>query len=388
MARRPRGVLRHSRADALLVALALLHGVALLAMPVAPLVALGVWWGSNTIAHNFIHRPFFRDPSLNRLFGCYLSVLLSIPQSAWHDRHLAHHAQVTWRLRVTRQLLLEVGLIAGSWAALLVQAPEFLLATYLPGYAIGLVLCFVHGHYEHARGATSHYGGLYNRLFFNDGYHAEHHADPGLHWTRLPARLDPAAPTSRWPAVLRWLDLFSLESMEHAVLRSAILQRFMLTTHERAFRSLLALLDDPREIAIVGGALFPRTALILRRVLPRARLVIIDANPTHLQIARSFLPADVECVQGWHDPLRDADFPLVVIPLAYVGDRAALYRHPARSAVLVHDWLWRRWTPSAIISLLLLKRLNLVQPPASDQPLVPAALQRSSLGGPPGLGIA
>ena len=34
---------------------------------------------------------------------------------------------------------------------------------------------------------------------------------------------------------------------------------------------------------------------------------------------------------------------LVVIPLAFVGDReSVLYRAPPAPRVLVHDWIWRR----------------------------------------------
>ena len=56
------------------------------------MIAIGVWWNSNTIAHNFIHRPFFRSRRFNALFSAYLSVLLGIPQVLWRDRHLAHFA--------------------------------------------------------------------------------------------------------------------------------------------------------------------------------------------------------------------------------------------------------------------------------------------------------
>jgi hypothetical protein len=55
-----------------------------------------------------------------------------------------------------------------------------------------------------------------------------------------------------------------------------------------------------------------------------------------------------------------ADCDLTIIPLAFVGDRAAIYQAPPTSAVLVHDWLWRPRGRSALVSLLLLKRINLV----------------------------
>src|SRR5437868_13223723 len=119
------GVLRHSRWDALPVALAALHGAALLAAPVAPVVALGLWWNSNTVAHYFLHRPFFRSRVLNVVFSLYLSVLLGVPQTLWRERHLAHHAGRPWRLRLTGQLCVETVLVLALWAGLLVLAPWF-----------------------------------------------------------------------------------------------------------------------------------------------------------------------------------------------------------------------------------------------------------------------
>src|SRR5438309_12003012 len=101
------GVWRFSRRDSVLVSLTALHAAVLVAWPIAPVIGLGVWWNSNTIAHNFIHRPFFRSATINRLFSAALSVLLGIPQTLWRERHLAHHAEVSWRLRVSRQLVIE-----------------------------------------------------------------------------------------------------------------------------------------------------------------------------------------------------------------------------------------------------------------------------------------
>ena len=54
------GIWRYSRRDSLLVALAALHALVLVVWPLAPVIAVGVWWNANTVAHNFIHRPFFR----------------------------------------------------------------------------------------------------------------------------------------------------------------------------------------------------------------------------------------------------------------------------------------------------------------------------------------
>src|SRR5713226_1421187 len=163
-----RGVLRTSRSDAVMIALAAVHAAVLITPPSAPVIALGLWWNSNTIAHNFIHKPFFRSRVLNALFALYLSALLGIPQSIWRRRHLAHHAGMRWRPRLTRQTILEAVGVLAVWAILLAIQPRFFLTAYVPGYAAGLLLCSLHGYYEHTRGTVSHYGGIYNFLFFND----------------------------------------------------------------------------------------------------------------------------------------------------------------------------------------------------------------------------
>jgi hypothetical protein len=357
---RPRGVLRHSSWDALLVTLALGQGVLLLAFPALPVVAIGLWWNSNTVSHYFIHKPFFRPRWLNRLFACYLSVLIGIPQSLWRDRHLAHHAGRDWRFRLTSELALEIALVLGLWAALLMLAPWFFLTAYVPGFAAGLGLCWLHGHYEHSRGTVSHHGRLYNLLFFNDGYHVEHHAVMSTHWTELPRAAESDVPVSRWPAVLRWLEVFSLENLERLVLCCRPLQWFVIATHRRAFRRLLAHVESTNRIGIVGGGLFPRTALILRQLRPESRLVVIDCDAANVRAAQVFPLGDTEFVNERYDPDRHTGFDLVVIPLAYVGDRDRLYRSPPAAALLVHDWLWRRTPRSKVVSWFLLKRLNLV----------------------------
>src|SRR6266542_2882174 len=78
---------RHSHWDALLVFLALLQAVVLCTWPSILLIAIGFWWNSNTIAHYFVHRPFFKQCSWNRCFSSYQSLLLGIPQRLWRDRH-------------------------------------------------------------------------------------------------------------------------------------------------------------------------------------------------------------------------------------------------------------------------------------------------------------
>jgi fatty acid desaturase len=411
-------VLRYSSWDGVLIALSFAYAGLLLSAPSIPLIAIGLWWTANTVAHNFIHTPFFKSRVLNRSFSLFLSALMGIPQSLWRERHLRHHAELRpgvhhaelrpgvhhaeqrWgvhhaeqrsgvhhaelrpgahhaelhesgkarhRSMWTRDVAIETAVVLTVWAAAAAADAAVFLTVYVPGYLAGLVLCSLQGHFEHARGTTSHYGWLYNWCFFNDGYHAEHHLRPGEHWTRLPSQPLAAAQRSRWPAVLRWLDSFSLESLERRVLRSPRLQRFVLAAHERAFKALLPKVAPIHRVTIVGGGLYPRSALIVRRLLPDATVAIVDAKPEHLAIASPFLQLRVGAEHGGVElehRFFDAALPepadLVVIPLAFVGDRDRIYEHPPAKAVLVHDWMWRRRGEGARVSWLLLKRLNLV----------------------------
>jgi hypothetical protein len=348
------------------VVLAIAHGAVLCLAPTPATVALGLWWNANTISHNFIHRPFFRRKAANALFSLYLTALLGVPQALWRERHLAHHAGRRWRWRWQGQMIAESLLAAALWAALVIVWPELGLTVYLPGFAAGLALCAAHGYYEHAGGATSHYGRIYNWLFFNDGYHVEHHASPGRSWRRLREHREPGAKRSRWPAVLRWIerlefDAARLDRLEFLILGRPWMQRFVVSRHARALARLRRPIGAIRRVAIVGGGLFPRTVIVASQMLPEAELVVIDANARHLEIAGEFHGRQVETVHAWYDPALHAGYDLVIIPLAYIGDREALYRKPPAPKVLVHDWLWRRRGKGTIVSLLLLKRLNLVE---------------------------
>lgn len=356
------GLLRReqwARWDGLLVALALVHGALLFAWPSVPLIALGLWWNANTISHNFIHRPFFKARALNIAFSCYLSLLLGFPQSFWCARHLAHHGSTG--KRDSRASPLDFAAVALLWGVLFLSSPKFTATVYLPGFLIGLALCYLQGHYEHSRGTVSHYGRLYNLLFFNDGYHVEHHTRPGAHWRELPRQASRDANASVWPAVLRWLECVNLCALERLVLWFPLLQRFVLARHERALRRLLAELPNPRRVGIVGGGLFPRTAIILSKLLPGSRLVLIDLSAANLDIARKFVNGRAEYINSRFEIDQPCDFDLLTIPLAFANDRRAIYHRPPAPAVLVHDWIWRQRGSSVVVSWLLLKRLNLVK---------------------------
>jgi hypothetical protein len=359
-------VLRHSRRDVMLIAIAVAHGWLLLALPSAALIAIALWFTANTVAHNFIHHPFFRSRGVNAAFSLYLSMLLGLPQTLWRDRHVAHHADRAWRMKWSARLCAELAVVVLVWAWWWNRGPAIFFGAWLAGWLCGLLLCQLQGYFEHARGGTiSHYSRWYNLLFFNDGYHVEHHARPGLHWTELAAHRNAAAERSVFPAVLRWLELAPLNILERLVLRSGPLRSFVLRAHTRAFERVLALLDEPVQAArvtVVGGGLFPRTALVLRRLLPGAQITVVDCSARNIELARGMVGAATTFVEKRYDATERIDADMVVFPLAFDGNREQLYNNPPARVVVVHDWIWRRRgnSRSAVVSLLLLKRLNVV----------------------------
>ena len=213
------------------------------------LYAFSVGWNLNSIAHNFIHNPFFSSERANRAMSLAISLALLSPQAMYRYVHLKHHAgnadrpddsgatidplsiyQHGWdgkpepmlsyvfleffrgdspfelarrigvkRPREARQALVEfwaviavygaalaLGLFTGRWAFV----PAVVVGSYL-----GQCLSNLNGYYEHLGGdpdkpiawGVSTYGRLYNWVFLYNGYHAEHHYRPKVHWTKMVA---------------------------------------------------------------------------------------------------------------------------------------------------------------------------------------------------------
>ena len=351
--------------DAWLLGAVSIHVGLMILMPTPVVIGVLFWWTANTVAHNFIHTPFFRDRRANAAFSSGLTLLLGVPQALWRARHLAHHAGCDADLRSAPGLRRETLLVCAWWCALVVIVPDAVLFAYAPGLLIGLALSWLQGHYEHARGVTSHRGRLYNALFFNDGYHAEHHARPGRHWSELPFAPSPGERRSRYPAVARFLETHPLDALERVALRSAFVRERLLAVHERALRELLPALPPIHRVVIVGGGLFPRSAIILRRLLPNAQLAIVDAEAESLAAAAPLLPRGVRTIHARFDPAEHvAD--LVVLPLAFVGDRDALAADPTIAALVIHDWIWVRRGLSAPVAWWLLKRMNAIVRDAAE----------------------
>lgn len=128
------------------------------------------------------------------------------------QRHAAELAQI--RYDRLAQLTFTAALFVLDW--------QWALVCYLPAVTVAFTMVNVQNYYRHygARpesryaNSVSHYGRLYNRLTFNDGYHQEHHLRPTTHWLRMPKvaaqlheQLDDAGRVvSPVPAMLGFLD--------------------------------------------------------------------------------------------------------------------------------------------------------------------------------------
>lgn len=204
--------------------------------------ALLICWNLQCISHNFIHNPIFASRWLNRLFGVLETVAIGMPHQLYHHYHMNHHQgdndqkgpegttrdwssifrhgkgddpEPFWRyclysfFRVEVMPVLRVALrhgwanalqvaveslaLAAFWAWLLWGDWRYFVFFYLPSFFFGWVLSYAEGYLEHYGGqpgnpyanSVSSYHRLYNLLWFNNGYHQEHHWDPKRHWTGM-----------------------------------------------------------------------------------------------------------------------------------------------------------------------------------------------------------
>lgn len=237
----------------------------------AGLYALSIGWSLDSVSHNFIHNPFFAWGPLNRLTSLLLSLALGTPQTMYKYVHMRHHAGNSDRLgpdgatvdpislfqyghdgkiepvasyvfrqfwrddgpftvarairakrpREARQALQEFWAIIAVYALLLVLDWRFVVVM-APFYYLGHCFSFLIAWYEHAGAdpdtpiatGVSTYAPIYNWAFLNNGFHAEHHYQPKVHWTKMgalhdrtrEARLAAPVRTLRYAHFLGFLD--------------------------------------------------------------------------------------------------------------------------------------------------------------------------------------
>ena len=127
----------------------------------------------------------------------------------------------------------------------------------------------------------------------------------------------------------------------------------------------MARMPKPEHVTIIGGGLFPRTALVVSKLVPDAKLTIVDAVTDHVAVARRWLNGKAAYTVEFYSPTTARQITetsdLVVFPLSFRGAREDIYTRPPAQRVVVHDWVWRKRGSSAVVSWLLLKRMNLVR---------------------------
>ncbi|MBV9007555.1 MAG: fatty acid desaturase [Verrucomicrobia bacterium] len=197
----------------------------------------------NGVGHNFIHNPFFRSPLLNRLFSVSQSMACCFSQTYYNAVHTQHHkgnsdrpdengetidwisiykhghdgeAENPWSyvflsffrdgIGVIRRELKKRSDYDARWSK--IELGAFVvtivimgilnwryLVFFLPFYYLGHCFSYLNGYFRHyganpdkpiAWGVSS-YGKLYNWIFFYNGFHAEHHFRPKVHWTKMEA---------------------------------------------------------------------------------------------------------------------------------------------------------------------------------------------------------
>ncbi len=271
-------IFKHSPRDGWLVVLALIQFIILvlgtlsfgkvtwlISLPLAITSAALLCTNYFTIAHNFVHNPFFRSERANSVFSCFNSMLLGAPESLHRVYHFNHHkydnAAIDPRTGLrgdigstyrfgnstgTEEPLLRYAILSFfrndipflvrtifkkrhhqlfiaeslSLLAMLITFgvlnPHGFLAFYLPVWLIGTIGSQAQNYLEHHGGtpgdrehnAVSCYSRFYNWIWFNNGYHQEHHFRPQVHWTRI-AEVTPMLPPEEERCIVKgahWLN--------------------------------------------------------------------------------------------------------------------------------------------------------------------------------------
>ena len=202
--------------------------------------SVSISWNINGVSHNFIHTPYFNPSWMNYAFSLLESIAIGFSQTYYHWIHMRHHTgnsdrqneqgdTIDWlsiyrhgksgkpenvwgytllsffrddmsdvhkaiakhrpfdaqwgKLELWVFLALVVAAFVYDW-----QAALF----FVPFYYFGNCLSSLNGYYEHLNAnpdvrmawGVSSYNKFYNWLWFGNGYHAEHHYRPRLHWTK------------------------------------------------------------------------------------------------------------------------------------------------------------------------------------------------------------
>lgn len=241
-------IFKHSKKDAILVMICLTNVGLILYFAkqfttfsfseafVAGLFLVGFYCTNyQCVSHNFIHNNFFKNKSLNTLFSIINSMAMGLPQTLYYHHHMNHHrftngekdisslfkysgenqereegilsysfigffridllalAKRAKKPQDKRLLVMETLGVLLLWGLLISINWKFFLVFYLPVWYLGQVAALMENYFEHygtkpgnrETDSVSCYGKIYNLLWFNNGYHQEHHFAPTVHWTKI-----------------------------------------------------------------------------------------------------------------------------------------------------------------------------------------------------------
>lgn len=213
-----------------------------LLIPLGLFYSYCIAWNIESVAHNFTHNNYFNSYYLNRAFSLIESLAIGFSQQFYKTVHRRHHIgnsdlpdaegntrdwfsiykygkngrpEPVWRYAL-------LGMFRGNaeiyhemakggrkiddvrwakfedaahyaWFALGFLINWKFMLYFLPFYYLGHVFSMMVGYYEHYQAnpdlpiawGVSTYGWAYNFFWLNNGYHAEHHFRPRIHWTKM-----------------------------------------------------------------------------------------------------------------------------------------------------------------------------------------------------------
>ena len=231
-------------------------------LALASLYAVSISWSINSTSHNFIHNEFFGSALLNRIYSFILSVTDGFSQELYRHIHLRHHVgnmdrknaegttidplsiyrhgengnpESPWSYtflgyfrddaaeiyqRVKQKFPDQAAWIRREiWAVVIIYLACLIydwraFTALVPFYYLGHSLSYLNGYYEHYKGdpdtpiawGVSTYGKIYNWTWLYNGYHAEHHFRPKVHWTKMRELRQSIAQSLQKSRCNRWIQ--------------------------------------------------------------------------------------------------------------------------------------------------------------------------------------
>jgi fatty acid desaturase len=211
-------------------------------IPLGLIFSISISWNINGVSHNFLHNRFFRWSLLNKLYSLMESLTMGFSQVFYESVHRRHHIGnadlpdehghtddplsiykhghdgepenpwiyifLSYFRDDPKEIFQDVKRLYGPFEAWfgVFEIAAFIsfyvtagilnlhfILYFLPFYYFGHCLSYLNGYYLHYGGnpnlplawGVSSYHKLYNWLWFNNGYHAEHHYRPRAHWTNM-----------------------------------------------------------------------------------------------------------------------------------------------------------------------------------------------------------